>query len=286
MNKTPYQKPYLTRIEALNDQLWYFLFANEELNSGLSRFSPKVMEYFTTDLFYSNKFSSRIHVKAKDLKTHQAKNQQLTFGAYFSNAYEISINYIRDIFELLKENNSLAIYQWNISDAAESNLLNLFTKNGLTFSPQYILDTLSYLRHRRNHFTHIHTHPNTRLLAYIAAHGAGLATKWKSSGVVSHVDFLSQNNLNNFEVEETIEFFKLLRICIEELDAYIASVMDESAFIHRLVVEQYGDKKARKNSIIVAQRLTAIINLAKKYGISATEAQCAIPVNTIGFKGV
>src|SRR4029077_18729929 len=160
MKKTELRKEYIRRIDALNDQLWYFLFTSEELNKQLDKYSSKAKNSFTTDLFSDNPYSKRIHVKAIDLQKHQDGNKKFTFGSYFSTCYEIASNYIRDVFDKMKFINSLTKYSWDNRKEPERNLKNLFINNGLALPPAYILDTFTYLRLRRNHFTHIIIMPN------------------------------------------------------------------------------------------------------------------------------
>ncbi len=284
MIRTEFQKSYLTRIEALNDQLWYFLFTSQELNKKLSTLSVSEKERFTTDVFDDNHFSSRIHVKAKNLTLHQDKNKQLTFGSYFSTSYEIVSNYIKEVFDKLKNINHITNYSWNRNKEPEGNMELLFTNNGLTFTPDYILKTLSYLRYRRNHFTHIISPPNPVFIAFINTNGIALNTKWRTSGVVS-IDFTALSDFSSFEQDETIELLKLLRICLIDLDHFIGSILDKNELINSIVKAEFGTLRTRKNSIVIDQRVKKIVNIAKeKFGFVVTENEAEQFVRIIGFK--
>lgn len=283
--RTELQKPYIKRIDALNDQLWYYLFTSEELNRQLANYSNKAKEVFTTDLFLHNPFSKKIHVKAINLQKHQDENKRLTFGSYLSTCYEIATGLVKDLFDKLKATNSLVHYSWNNSKEPEKNLKELFIKNALALPHNYLFDTLTYIRLRRNHFIHIIQIPNPKLSGFIGSTGNSLNIKWKNTNVVKDVDFNSLVNLSDFTPEETIELIKILRICVIELDAYIASILDLNEVVKQIVEQEYGDKKVRLNADIRKERGKRIVSIAQaKLGLSITETQAEPHVKAIGAK--
>ncbi|WP_259070337.1 hypothetical protein HDF24_14660 [Mucilaginibacter sp. X4EP1] len=283
MIKTEYQAPYLKRIDALNDQLWYFLFTSEELNRKLSSFSNKAKEAYTTDLFHDNQFSQRLYVKAIDLQAHQDQNKLITFGAYLSTCYEITTNYIKDIFDKLKTINGLT-YVWSDTEP-EKKLKSLYTTSGLVFTPEYLLKTLTYIRLRRNHFTHLILTPNSKLTGFISANGNALNAQWRTTGVVSSIDFTSTTNVAEFQQDEAIELIKLIRICIIAIDQFVGSTLDKNGFITSIVKKEYGHLKTRRNSLIIDERKKKIVNIAKaKFDLIVTESEVEPFVNTIGMR--
>jgi len=285
MAKTDLIKPYLGRIEALGDQLWYFLFVSEELNQGLAKYSPKAKEHYTVDLFATNPYSRRIHVKANNLITHQDNNKKFTFGSYFSTSYEIAGNYIKDTFAKLKSFNSLPNYTWVNNDPPEINLKTLLTYNGIALPDQEIFDTFSYLRIRRNHFTHLLDVANPRLVTFCGVTGPSLNTYWRTPGYVTYIDFTTTVNINEYTQDITIELMKILRITLINLDKYIASILDVNSVIQSLVTREFGTENIAMNSIIAKQRSSKIIYLAsQELKLSVTEAQCDPHVRSIGVK--
>ena len=121
MERTYFLKSHVDKIDALNDQLWYYLFATEQLNSQLSSFSDKAKDNYTVDLFKTNAHSKRIHVKVSALPKHQKENKNLTFGAYFATCYEISSIYLKTVFDTLKSFNTLTSYNWDKRKEPEKN---------------------------------------------------------------------------------------------------------------------------------------------------------------------
>lgn len=112
MVRTFFLKNHIDKIDMLNDQLWYYLFTTEELNNKLLDFSTLAKENFVEDLFNTNQYRRRIHIKVSLLSDYQRENKNLTFGAYFATCYEIASKYVKLAFEILKDFNSLTAYSW------------------------------------------------------------------------------------------------------------------------------------------------------------------------------
>lgn len=284
MAKSHFLKNHIIKIDALNDQLWYYLFATEELNKQLSSFSDRAKENFTTDLFKTNPHSMRIHVTVDSLPRHQKENKNLTFGAYFATCYEIATKYIRTSFDTLKAFNSLYTYTWDRRKEPEKNLLKLLTDEGLEIPNVNITDTITYLRHRRNHYTHIMETPNSSLAAFLTTTCPRLNNHWRTPGTTIHLDF-TKSLVRDFTQEETFELIKLLRICIIEIDEHIANLLNVNSVIEHLVKREYATKTARLNAHTLQQRLTKIIYIGRtELGRTFTETQIQPYATTIGVR--
>lgn len=285
MAKTELLKPYLERIEALGDQLWYFLFVSEELNQNLERYSSKAKEHYTVDLFATNPFSQRIYIKANKLIDHQNQNKKFTFGSYFSTSYEIVSNYLKDSFANLKSFNTLPNYNWVNQEPPEQNFRALLSNNFIPLPDPFIFNTFTYLRLRRNHFTHLINTANARLIGFCGANGANLNTHWVNSGTINNIDFSSAVNVNDYSQEITIDLMKALRITLIEFDSYLASILNLDAVINSLVQRKFGSENITMNSIIAQKRSSQIIFIARtELGLVITEAQCNPYVRSIGVK--
>ena len=271
--KTCFLKDYVDKIDSLNDQLWYYLFATEELNKRLSDFSDKANENYTTDLFKNNPYSKKIHIKAGLLPKHQKENKNLTFGAYFATCYEISSTYLKQAFDTLKSFNSLTTYIWDKRKEPERNFNSLLTIESLPSPKSEILETFTYLRLRRNHYTHIIEFPNQRLLDFIRISCARLNTFWGKPKTTIHLDF-TKTLVRDFTLEETIELIKLVRICVIEIDHHIAGLLDLNSIIKYLVEREFTGKKTRLNTFTQNQRIEKIVNIGKiEFGLNLNSTQ-------------
>lgn len=284
MAKTHFLKSHIDKIDALNDQLWYYLFATDELNRQLIAFSDKAKENFTTDLFKTNPHSKRIHIQVSALAKHQKENKNLTFGAYFGTCYEISSKHIRTSFDTLKSFNSLTTYTWDRGKEPEANLLKLLQKESLPVPNANVLDTFSYLRHRRNHFTHINETSNSRVLGFMTSTCPRLNTYWRASGAITHLDF-TKAFVRDFTQEETIELIKLVRICVIEIDKHISTLLNTNSVIEHIVKREYEGKTAKLNTFTLKQRVDKIIYIGKTdLGLTLTTAQIEPYAKSIGVR--
>lgn len=284
MTKTYFLKNYIEKIDALNDQLWYYLFATDELNRQLNAFSDKAKENFTIDLFKTNSYSKRIHVKVSSLPKHQKENKNLTFGAYFATCYEISSKYLRTVFDTLQTFNSLTLYNWDSRKEPEKNLISLLNKEGLIVPNENITDTFTYLRLRRNHFTHIIVTPNPKLSGFITATCPRLNTYWQTSGAISDLDF-TKSLVRDFTQEETIELIKLVRICVNEIDKHVSTILNTNSVIEHIVKREYDGKSVKLNPYMLKQRIDKIVYIGKTdLGLTLTNTQIEPYATTIGIR--
>ena len=286
MAKTYFLKDHIEKIDSLNDQLWYYLFATDELNRQLNAFSDKAKDNFTIDLFKTNPYSKRIHVKISSLPKHQKENKNLTFGAYFATCYEISSKYLRIAFDTLKTFNSLTLYNWDNGKEPEKNLISLLNKAGLMVPNMDITDTFTYLRLRRNHFTHIIEIPNPRLSRFITATCPRLNFYWQTAGTISDLDF-TKSLVRDFTQEETIELIKLVRICVIEIDKHISTLLNTNSVIEHIVKREYDGKTTKLNPHTLKQRIDKIIYIGRTdLGLTLTNTQIVPYATTIGVRTI
>lgn len=248
MPKTYFGDKSVKTIEILNDQLWYYVFATEELNHQLANFSDKAKEIYTVDLFQNNPHSSRIHVKVGKLNAFQEENKNATFGAYFGMCYEICSKYIITAFDTLISMNLLTNFNGGRGLGPEEKLEKLLQDEGLSPIPNYIIDTVSYLRLRRNHYTHISDAPDNKLSEFIINKASNINTYWATPGTIIQLDFTKQL-IRDFTLLETIELIKLTRICIQTIDSHIAGLLNINAVIQFEIDKELHGKRMRFNQI-------------------------------------
>jgi hypothetical protein len=284
MARTSFIKGYTQRISAFMDQLWYFMFISEEFNKQLNKYSANARELFTVDIFEDNQYASRIHVKVRNLLAHEEKNQKINYGSTLSSIYEIGANYLEQLCKTLTLYNALPNGAWSDSRTPEKNLSRVLTTNGLLLPQQELLDTLSYVRLRRNHFTHIMPTPNLGLTNLIATRAAALNAKWKTPGIVTH-DFSSVVNVSEFELMECIELMKIFLISLQEIDQHVASVLNSASVLTQLATDIFGDPPVRINNEIVEKRVRKLISNARtQLQLTVTVAQCEPIARAVGVR--
>ena len=279
--KTPLLKKYLERLASLNDQLCFFQFNRNELNKRLNEFGPNVGALFTPDLFANNIMAPRINVTINELPRFQELNEKFTFGAYISTSYEVTSYYLRDSLDLLSQLNPRTFVLTNDIQLEEKYLLTL-RSSSCTLPPRELIDTIKYIRLRRNLFTHIANTISTPLNSLIVAQGAALNAFWNSD--LTDLDFQGMDVLS-FKEGETIDLLKLLRIIVETLDSHLASNLSTNGMITYLAQEQFASKPQRINSDIIKARISKIKKLGKTtFGAILIDSDIDPIVRVIGKK--
>lgn len=278
--KTLLLRKYIERLASLNDQLCFFQFNSNELNKKLLEFGPNVGKLYTPDVFAQNPMAVRIFVKIEDLSNFQNLNQTFTFGAYFSTSYEVVSYFLEDSLDLLKKINS-STFQLTNDNQIEEKYKSTLVSSNCTAVPLEIIQTLKYIRYRRNHFTHLAEEISNQFEALITSNGASLNTYWSTA--ITTLDFSSLDVLK-FEEGETIDLLKILRIIVQFLDTNLASNLSHSG-IAELLAKQVFIKPQKINTDIINQRISKIQGLGKlKFGITLNKTIVEPIVRTIGVR--
>lgn len=280
--KTPIQKPYVDKLSNLNDQLCFYQFNREELKQKLSNFSETANPLFTTDLFKNNEYAKKIHVTFEKLPEFQELNETLNFGAYFSFSYEFLSSYIDDVIILIEKINGVTLTVNEQKKEPEKRLKKAIEKCSLGTPSQELFDTIAYFRLRRNYFTHILDTLNSKFLDIVNVKGAGLNSYWSSAR--TELDF-TQQNVEEFNENETIELLKIIKIVLKEVDEFIGGILNKVGVAEYVTSEIYIPKPTRINVEIIAKRKRKVSSVSKQqFEIILTDAEMDNAVKTIGKK--
>lgn len=279
--KTTLLKKYIDRLASLNDQLCFFQFNRNELNKRLDDFSLKAGELYTPDLFANNVMAQRINVTINNLPKFQELNEKFTFGSYISTSYEVTGCYLLDSLEILNQFNPNKFVPTNNSQLEEKYFLSL-NSSGCILPPRELIDTLKYIRLRRNLFIHISDSISDPLTNLIQTKGAALNSYWRQT--LTGLDFENANVLA-FEEAETIDMLKLLRIIVETLDANLANNLSKEGIINFLAQEQFASKPQRINADVISKRIRKIKALGRAtFGVILVDSDIEPVVSVIGKK--
>lgn len=279
--KTTLLKKYVDGLASLNDQLCFFQFNRNELDKRLNEFGSNVGPLYTPDVFANNSMAPRINVTIDELPKFQKLNEKFTFGAYISSSYEVTSYYLRDSLELLHQFNPNTFILTNNNQLEEKYLLTL-SSSRCTLPTRELIDTIKYIRLRRNLFTHIADTISTQLENLIDTKGAILNAYW--SGALTSLDFMSKDVLK-FQESETIDLLKLLRIIVETLDFHLASNLSPEGIITYLAQEEFASKPQRINADILKERIRKIKVLGKTvFGSTLCDTDIEPIVKLIGHR--
>lgn len=280
--KTPIQKPYVDKLSNLNDQLCFYQFNREELKQKLSNFSETANPLFTTDLFKNNEYAKKIHVTFEKLPEFQELNETLNFGAYFSFSYEFLSSYIDDVILLIEKINGVTLTVNEQKKEPEKRLKKAIEKCSLGTPSQEIFDTIAYFRLRRNYFTHILDTLNSKFLDIVNVKGAGLNAYWSSAR--TELDF-TQQNVEEFNENETIELLKIIKIILKEVDEFIGGILNKVGVAEYVTSEIYLPEPTKINADVIEKRKRKVASVSKQqFEIILTDADMDNAVKTIGKK--
>jgi hypothetical protein len=271
MPKTPLQDPAVARLAALNDQLCVFLLLEHQLLDRLKDFSPSISSNYTAEVFARNPYAPRIHVTLDKLPHFQLENRALTFAAYFSLSYEVASGYFEDAEELLKALlGPPAQPIGSVNGGPEDRYRVVVQRYGLAPPPRQFLETMSYLRYRRNAFAHLGASPRQVFVDFVGSNGAALNADW--SGRASPIDFTIATVASLAE-DETISSLKLFRETVQGIDEHLGSQLPVSNVVEGIAATEFDTKPSRINSgVIVARKGTIAARLQRDFGLVAADS--------------
>jgi hypothetical protein len=277
--KTPVRQEVLRTLEQLNDQLRFFTFAEHEMLDRLRDFSPAIQVNFTSDLFARNPYASRIHVRLARLPAFQEANRSFTFGSYVSTSYEVAATFFGRAITLAAEC-GVAIKAAG-ERAPEVKFAQNVVAAGWTPPDDGVVDLMTFIRHRRNAFVHLHTLPNRPYAEFCQRAGMKLNQRWQAARDV--IDF-TVPTIGGFAEPEAVACLKLLRIAVKAFDQYVSGAFGESVIVTYLAKRTYAKENVRMTEDLARRRRRKIASLAtQEFGLNASPGVVDAAVRAIGI---
>lgn len=173
------------------------------------------------------------------------------------------------MFDILKFIKQVEVNFMISSNSALEEKLEESVKNFTAFSPipSELIKTLTYMRLRRNHFTHLNTSLSNKMQLIITNEGSALNYFWGKS--INSLDF-TNHSIENYSIEETIELLKLLRLIVEKVDEHLSNNLDTDKIISFINSEYFHGKINILNKHIRVRKIKSILNA--KFGASESES--------------
>lgn len=279
--KTPIRNRYVKRLADVNDQFCYYLFIREEFKKKLSGTIRIDSEAYTTEAFPDNQYAAGIKIMINKLPAFEDENKTLNFGTYFSFSYELLAGYIEDLMELIAEISSVSLTAKEKKKDLEQQLELIIQKCGHGVPDASLFNTIKYCRLRRNYFIHDLDTLNTKFLD--ALNNKGPITKAYWGSVASKIDFTS-HDVGNFDIDETIELFKVIKILVERIDLFVGGILENQS-IARFLSKRIFSQPVKINQIVIEGRMAKLKTQAKMdFGVVLTKIDMEHSVTTIGKK--
>lgn len=264
MNETFLHKKIRDSLADVNNAVNFFLFVREEYESAKADLSQKAQSLMVTDLYQSNKHSKNVNVSINKLKEYTDSASLVNFSAIISSAYEFISIYEKEIINFLVSSSKTSFQKKQDNDKTPEGTLWLSLESHLGVSLDANLKlSLTYFRHRRNHYTHMISPIDTRLQNIIDNEGSNLTSFWGSKGI--NFDF-SSKDVGYFYEHELYPALGILRECLEYMDSIVSPLVDDI----KAAVEFYFDsyKTNTTNLDTIRRRCQSCINpLKDRYGV-------------------
>jgi hypothetical protein len=255
MAKTPLLTDTLDRLSALNDQLCYMTFADQEIE-GLLRRIDRNPEAFTGEAFPDNPRAARIYVRLKELTAFRHLSLATGFGAIVVASYETVAGYMSQAQSLLE---TLGQFPPVVTpqDTPEDTFQAALTASRAVPLDREVLETIAYLRLRRNQLSHARETPGNALATLVRQRGTHLDRFWGHPAPV-----LAAPPTAALSESEAIGLLKLLRISTQTMDGAVAPALDPRKVIMSLDADLLSAQPQLRDPARYDERIRKLDTLA------------------------
>jgi len=272
--KTPHRNESLNALARVNDQLCFVLFLDSHVAPELQQLAVARPTDFTPTVFPHNAFAERIYVPVGRLPEFRSEQVVTALGVSFAFAVEQLLLYIETAIRHWAEVNGASA---QITEPIDACLQACVAKGAKHPIEPNLIKTIKYLRLRRNHVIHAASELTPELVKTLKYDGPVLQKFWESRTTIPAVDF-SSDTVRTFTADETISLIKLVRICVEEIDGFLARKLQGERVIRLLdrdLLDRQPELKAR-GPAIAGRRVRKIKKLAfELYALRATPMEVA-----------
>jgi hypothetical protein len=272
--KTPHRNESLSALARVNDQVCFVLFLDSHVGPEFQRLALDRPTDFTPTVFPDNAFAERIYVPVERLPKFRAEQVVTVLGVSFAFAVEQLILYIETVIRHWSVVNGVSS---QVTEPIDDCLKNSVTKIAKHAIEPNLIKTIKYLRLRRNHVIHASSVLTSELVKTLKYDGPALQKFWQSKTTISEIDF-SSDTVRMFTANETISLIKLARICVEEIDNFVAKELDAERILRLLdreLLTHRPELKAR-SPVVAGKRIRKIKKRALElYALRATPTEVA-----------
>lgn len=257
--RTPVRREILSRLEALNDQLQFFLFLENGFLASMKNFSSEALKLYTVDLFAANPYAPRIHRRLSEIPHVQDVTRAVTVSAFVATSYEVAATF----FERAAKLSSLCGARVTAPGqrAPEQKYAATVVSIGWQPIPPEVIGLITYCRHWRNSFIHLHSVPEPSYAQFAADTGPSLNGRWAAAR--EKYD-LAHAHVGHLTVADAIVLLKLLRIAVIALDEHLAASLDKVNITNFIAERTLGGEKLTINEVVIMKRVKKLASVVKQ----------------------
>lgn len=273
-NKTPHRNKFLNALAQVNDQMCFVLFLDSHVGPELQQYAISRPTEYTPAVFPKNPFAQRIRVNMSKLLTFRGDQVVTALGVSYAFSVEQLLLHIESAMQHCAQINDVTC---QITEPIDACLHNYSAKNAKETIDSNLVKTVKYLRLRRNHVIHTASEPSSELKKTLKYDGPVLQKYWESRTKIPGINFSSEA-VRSFSSDEAISLIKLVRICVEEIDEFLAKELDGRSvlkWVDKDLLSHQPELRAKGPAIVERRVRKVRKKVFELYALHATSTEIA-----------
>jgi len=210
------------KLSAINRNFSHGLFLSEQFLIDNAQLIANNAEALSKDVYANNRYREKFNYRLKNIPdeiNHYQKASFISFYVFIYSAFEL---YTKDLATLVSNILLTHLKKPKQTSTLEAIFLTLGTviSKHLNISE---IDTLKYIRLRRNCLVHADGQPSPPLLHLVDTKGHQLKGYWQSSRIQLNIIDFSASDIWQFDEREIIDSIMLLRELSKRIDQAVLS---------------------------------------------------------------
>lgn len=276
--KTIELRNFYKELSELNNGLTHYTFVWNQFNIDYFEILKSLPDTYTSNYFLTNPYKRKHNIKLIDLENEHIKTNKTLIEGIFLLTYSYFESYLKNVFEFSQNIDETIKCIETKLDGVEDDLI-LFDKivNRIEIDRNdfdlNILNTLDYLRLKRNRLTHTNSqHISKSLNKLIKSYGKSLNTFWDEKLPKSRqgINFASKENvalLNSHIIIDSINIFRHISAIFDQI--LVTRLTIKKIVIKHIIPEFIEDQYKNIKHFKVERQISKFSNFCKtKYGIN------------------
>ena len=210
------------KLSTINKNFSHGLFLSEQFLIDNAQLIADSGEAFSRDVYTSNSYREKFNYRLKSLPKEIKEYQKASFISFYVFMYSAFELYIEELATLVNNILPTGLHKSDKKNFLEAIFRSLGTNINHHLNKSEI-DTMDYIRLRRNCLIHADGQPSPKLLNLMITKGQQLNRYWKSTRVQLNIIDFSAIDIGQFEEREIIDSILILRELAKKIDQAVLS---------------------------------------------------------------
>jgi hypothetical protein len=210
------------KLSTINKNFSHGLFLSEQFLLDNAQKIADRGEELSRDVYPCNSYREKFNYRLKSLPDEIKEYQEASFISFYVFMYSAFELYIEELAEFVKNILLTGLHKSNKENVLEAIFRSLGTNINQHLNKSEI-DTMDYIRLRRNRLIHANGRPSQTLLTLMNTKGQHVNEYWQSTRVQLNIIDFSAIDIGQFEEQEIIDSILILRELAKKIDQAILS---------------------------------------------------------------